>query len=159
MPFLYSKFCTYGKINMIILNNLIFTNFNPCVIISSCTLKLILLLFFPNFFLLIIGRYLWDACVVDVAICLPSASLFFFGNTSWLWGRIMTTLRKMQWCPILIEAMGCVRNQASASGLLKQMLYATSRSHLEKEWVYLIPFTLLPVSCSYRHVDWNWKAT
>ena len=37
--FLYSKFCTYGKINTIILNNLTFTDFSPCVIISYSTLK------------------------------------------------------------------------------------------------------------------------
>lgn len=108
--------------------------------------------------MLIIGKYLWNACVVDAAICLPSASLFFFGNISLLLGRNVNTLRIMLWCPILIEAMGCVSNQASASGLWKQMIYATSRKHLKKEELYLIPFTsFLPVSCNYRHVDWNWK--
>lgn len=87
--FLYSKFCTYGKINTVILNDLIFTDFSPCVIISCSTLKA-------------------DAY----------------------------------------------------SGLWKQMIYATSRKYLKKEELYLIPFTpFLPVSCNYRHVHWNWKAT
>lgn len=56
MPFLHSKFCTYGKVNTIMPNNLIFTNFNPCVIMFNCTLKLI---HSPNlnFSLLMVSRY------------------------------------------------------------------------------------------------------
>lgn len=60
MPFLYSKFCTYGKINMVMLNHLIFTNFNPRVIIFNCAPKPMHLLprHSPNFSLLVIGRYM-----------------------------------------------------------------------------------------------------